>query len=385
VHDTTKFSFIGSEREGLGPTSSKGHGFLGHFSIAVSADDRREPLGALAAKTWARTERGVATSIRSGAISQAEARELPRESARWANGVAASEAVLAGTGVSAIHVMDSEGDDYSTFASLAERGERFVIRGFQGRKTQLSGGATVTVKQFVAAAPAVATRTVKLSQRKKQAYKQPSRRRTQAREGREAELTIHVERVELTRPTYVEKTKAPQLAVNVVYVREVADDVEEPVEWLLYTTEAIDTQENALRVVDFYRARWVIEEFFKSLKTGCAFETRQLESFHTLENALALAIPIAWGLLRLRVLARDYPELKASTILTKTQITILRKKKLLTTATPSAQLAMQAVAQLGGHIKNNGQPGWIVLGRGYERLLALEQGFLLAFADSDQS
>ena len=46
---------------------------------------------------------------------------------------------------------------------------------------------------------------------------------------------------------------------------------------------------------------------------------------------------------------------------------------------------MLAIAQLGGHIKNNGDPGWIVLGRGYDRLLMLEEGALLALAGCDQS
>jgi hypothetical protein len=50
--------------------------------------------------------------------------------------------------------------------------------------------------------------------------------------------------------------------------------------------------------VDVGQARWTVEEFFKALKTGCSFEKRQLESLHTLENALALfIIPMAWGLL----------------------------------------------------------------------------------------
>jgi hypothetical protein len=40
--------------------------------------------------------------------------------------------------------------------------------------------------------------------------------------------------------------------------------------------------------------------------------------------------------------------------------------------------AMLAIAALGGHIKNNGDPGWIVLGRGYEDLLLLEQGAAIA-------
>jgi IS4 transposase len=48
---------------------------------------------------------------------------------------------------------------------------------------------------------------------------------------------------------------------------------------MLYTSEPIDTAEQLLTIVDQYRSRWVIEEFFKALKTGCAFEKRQLESY----------------------------------------------------------------------------------------------------------
>ena len=39
---------------------------------------------------------------------------------------------------------------------------------------------------------------------------------------------------------------------------------------------------------------------------------------------------------------------------------------------------MLAIARLGGHIKNNGEPGWIVLGRGFQDLLLLEIGALMA-------
>ena len=34
------------------------------------------------------------------------------------------------------------------------------------------------------------------------------------------------------------------------------------------------------------------------------------------------------------------------------------------------------MASVGGHIKNNGQPGWQVLARGYHDLLILELGWL---------
>jgi hypothetical protein len=46
--------------------------------------------------------------------------------------------------------------------------------------------------------------------------------------------------------------------------------------------------------------------------------------------------------------------------------------------TPSNREVFMALAALGGHLRSNGPPGWIVLGRAYEKLLVLEQGRLAA-------
>jgi IS4 transposase len=45
------------------------------------------------------------------------------------------------------------------------------------------------------------------------------------------------------------------------------------------TTEAVETAEQVAAVVDAYRARWLIEEFFKALKTGCGFEAGSVRNF----------------------------------------------------------------------------------------------------------
>lgn len=55
-------------------------------------------------------------------------------------------------------------------------------------------------------------------------------------------------------------------------------------------------------------------------------------------------------------------------------IEALFKRKTKLADTPTVRQAMLAIAQLGGHIKNNGDPGWLVLGRGFEELLILEEG-----------
>ncbi len=90
---------------------------------------------------------------------------------------------------------------------------------------------------------------------------------------------------------------------------------QEPIVWYLVTNEPIDTAEQVAEVVDAYRARWVIEEFFKALKTGCQIEKRQMESYEALRIALALFLPIAVRLLALRDAARTEPE-QASSALT---------------------------------------------------------------------
>ncbi len=39
-----------------------------------------------------------------------------------------------------------------------------------------------------------------------------------------------------------------------------------------------------------------------------------------------------------------------------------------------------AIAQMGGHLKQNGEPGWLTLGRGWFELLGLEEGWRAAVA-----
>jgi hypothetical protein len=70
--------------------------------------------------------------------------------------------------------------------------------------------------------------------------------------------------------------------------------------WFLVTAEPVETREQLELIVDAYRARWIIEEFFMALKTGCQIERRQLESYRSLSNALAIFLPIAVRLQALR-------------------------------------------------------------------------------------
>jgi hypothetical protein len=189
----------------------------------------------------------------------------------------------------------------------------------------------------------------------------------------------------ISRPQSAAAECAEELILNVVRVWESEPPADQPsVEWLLYTSEPIDTPNDVLRVIDWYRARWTIEEYFKALKTGCALEKRQLEDLPALVNVLALFIPIAWRLLLLKSEARDVPDSSATTILEPEELEVLRiagRKKL--SANPTAEEAMLAVAALGGHLKHNGRPGWQTLAHGYLTLQAMVLGWRLR-RDFDQ-
>ncbi len=276
--------------------------------------------------------------------------------------------------------MDREGDSYEHFSKLAENGYRFVIRAAHDRK--LDDG---KLFQTLGGLPGIHEREVPLSKRIGGRTKYRAELKIHpARESRTAKLTFSAKSVNVKRPRYSGSSE-DYLTLNVVNVVELEPPKEQkPVNWILWTTEPIGSVSDVLKIVDIYRNRWLIEEFFKAIKTGCSFEKRQLEGFKSLSNALAVFSIVAWRLLALRNLSRTDPEIPANNVLTTLQIKILKtisKQKL--SDEPSAQEALYAIAALGGHIPNNGPPGWLVLGRGFEDILLLERHFFSLRAVDD--
>lgn len=80
------------------------------------------------------------------------------------------------------------------------------------------------------------------------------------------------------------------------------------------------------------------------------------------------------------------PDAPATRALTPTQLEVLRRHpKSKMPAAARVRDALLAVARLGGHLRSNGDPGWIVLGRGYQQLLVLEVGFRMGRETCGQS
>lgn len=369
VSDTTEFHFS-SERRGLGVVAGKRRdGFLGHFALAVSADGEQLPLGVLAIKPIVRERRKPKREC------YVRKRDGQRESLRWLQTAESTSSALGD--VEAIHVMDREADAYELMAGLAANNRRFVIRSAQDRL--LEDGTRLS--QNIDAAAHVLEREVPVSSRP--LHGAPERQRSHpARSARIARLRFAAQRIVIRKAkNSSDRTLPKTLAMNLVRVYEINPPKGQPaVEWRLFTTEPIDTPAEVAAIVDAYRTRWIIEEYFKALKTGCAYETRQLESAGTLMNALGIYAVVAWQLLLLRSLSRAQTTRPATEVLTPSQLEVLRfvdRRKLLP-AKPSVQEAMFAIARLGGHITSNGPPGWLVLTRGFIQLLMAMNGYYAA-------
>ena len=50
--------------------------------------------------------------------------------------------------------------------------------------------------------------------------------------------------------------------------RSIAPRGVEPIDWVLYTSLPVPDLEEAMRVISYYEKRWLVEEYFKALKSG---------------------------------------------------------------------------------------------------------------------
>lgn len=354
AHDTTYLKFTG-DRDGMGRVHVKDQGFWAHVALGLSL--KREVHGVL----------GLRYGTRLGASKWKGSRRLaptdaPAENRRW---LELPKEVATRLGSSkAVHLMDREADWFELMKELLAAKERFVIRLTHDRLLEDGGRVSDLWREETCV---VVEREVRLSGRA-EGMNARQKLRHPTRKPRTATLEI--------RGTGARIRSGNQDGVLDVHIVRVAEidppENTEPVVWNLVTTEPVTTEAELLQIVDMYRARWVIEEYFKALKTGCAFEKRQLGSYAALLNALAVFLPVAWTLLRLRDACRSTRPPSATALLEPELLRLLRllaKKRKPLPPRPSAAQITYAIAGLGGHLPRNGDPGWQTLGRGLERLL----------------
>lgn len=412
IHDTTHCQFRHADPAEVGYLNTGKPGFPLHLSLLVDTQEWRRPLGLTHAEVLPRRKPPRGGGVKAKRSSHATSKDATREFLRWERGIEITEARLIGTGARVIHIADRESDSYALMATCLQQGQRFIFRARNNRNTvateasiDASGDAprkparslignvkgprgragklaaktkpaTLPIRTLIDGAAVVLERKVPLS-RRLGATAPATRRAHPPRESRVARLCFSRTAASFLRPNTVGAHMPKTIDVNVLHVFEQdAPTGQESVDWLLYTTEPLDTVADLEAVVDYYRCRWQIEELNKALKTGCVVQERQLESLDALTTMLALSLPIAVELLALRTLARSEARCPATVVLTVQQLAALRHlSHRPLPENPTVQDALWCIAGLGGHIKNNGDPGWQVLQRGMEKFVTFAAGW----------
>ncbi|NRO99673.1 IS4 family transposase, partial [Paraburkholderia sp. NMBU_R16] len=162
-----------------------------------------------------------------------------------------------------------------------------------------------------------------------------------------------------------------------------------PIEWRLLTNRAASTLDEAIELIEWYRARWEIEILCNVLKNGCEVEELQLGTIERLERALALFLVVAWRVAHLMRLGRTCPDLDAHLFFDPDEI---RAAYLLTktrrTTQPKLNEVLRLIARRGGFLarKSDGEPGAETIWKGLTHVrIAAETMRLLRDEGGDET
>jgi Transposase DDE domain len=371
VQDTSELALGGrrARANGYGPVGKGGalRGLLLHAGVALEAGTGAL-LGLVDAQVWNRDE---------GAVSPRRSRATAdKESRRWLDTTARASEMLAAANSITV-VSDRESDFYEHFACRPAN-THLIVRACQNRKIK-----TVPEDTSALLFPFVDG----LSEAGRFGAKIPA---APGRKAREAELAVRFSPVTLCKPQNGAARDLPKtIALTLVDVREVSiPEGGEPIHWRLLTTHSVTSLREALRIVDLYRMRWNIEEFFRTLKTaGFDIEDADIGEPQVMTNFVTAATVAAVTVMQL-VKARDgttdqqladtfepddQPLLEA--ISARLEGKTARQKN----PHPKGSLAFAAwvIARLGGWTGYYGKPGPQVMRRGLEDFQRIKFGTTL--------
>jgi hypothetical protein len=198
---------------------------------------------------------------------------------------------------------------------------------------------------------------------------------------REALVNISWLQVSLQAPTNGTALHPGSMKVSLVRVWEPEPpEGVEPLEWILVTSVAVNTAEDAWQRVTWYQWRWFIEDFHKVLKTGCLLEDRCLQTVEAMCNLLAILTPTAMRLLWLRQTAQMAPNTPATQVISKDVIQVVLYLDKRPEATLTARDLWRTIARFGGYLDRNSDPppGWQTLWMGWIYVQAVLVGVHLA-------
>jgi hypothetical protein len=373
VQDTSEL-ILGSRRSRphYGPVA-KGNaaGVLLHAALAVEAGTQAL-LGVVSMQVWNRSREALAPRRKRATAA--------KESQRWIESTQRAGEVLAAA-ASITMVSDRESDFYELFVQRP-RNVELVVRACQNRRIEGAEEAPDLLFNFIDAG----------CEQGRFAMTIPA---APGRRARDAEFAVRFAPVAVRRPLHGADPALPETVnLTLVDVREVSkpEDGSVPVHWRLLTTYTVATMDDARRVIGFYRTRWTIEEFFRTLKTaGFDIEQAEIGDPQAMINFVAAAA-IAAVTIKQLVQARDgnTDQLLSDAfdpddqpILEAVSARLEGKTERQRNPHPKGSLAFAAwvIARLGGWTGYYGKPGPKVMRIGLADFRAIKYGASLVLQD----
>lgn len=289
IQDTTELNYnnlnglLKVNDPDIGPISdNKSTGILLHPSLAVDALSGI-PYGISSIQVWNRPFAGENKNERGY-------QNLPieeKESNKWLVAAQQGKEWLNG-GNSITLVGDRENDIYEYFALVPDERTDVLVRSSWNRR--LASGRLLTEELEGIDWHSDFDLEIKGNQK---------------RTARKARMRIKWAGIGLARPENKDKVLYPKaMKIAVVEVLEDPQTVpqgESPVCWRLFTTHSVESLEQAMQIVEWYKWRWWIEDFFRVLKTqGLEIERSQLSTGASLKKLVVLCLEQALKILMMR-------------------------------------------------------------------------------------
>ena len=378
VQDTSELALGGrrAKANGYGPIGKGGavRGLLLHAALAIDAGNGGV-IGLVDAKVWNRT---------GGKPKHRRLRETKqKESQRWLDSTRRAAEVLT-EAANITGVSDRESDIYEHFAFRPQT-THLIVRACQNRRIAVDDDDEA--KQI----DRLFSHIDNLPEAGRLKVSIPA---APGRKARNSELAIRFSLVTLRKPRHGAAQDLPDtVTLVVVDVRESsAPDGGKPIHWRLLTTHSVASIADASRIVDLYRMRWVVEEYFHTQKTGGfdieAADLRDPEAMIRFAAAVAVAAVSVMQLVKARDGTTDQSMLEAfepadQPILEAISAKLEGKTERQKNAYPKASLAFAAwvIARLGGWDGYYGKPGPKTMRLGLEAFQRIKFGTTLGLRD----
>lgn len=346
----------------MGHTTSntRSRGMHSH-TVLLFAPEQQHVVGLIEQSRWTRDVQSYGKNKKHASRPYEE-----KESFKWESASKAVAQRLEQDMSRVISVCDREADIIEYLTYKTSHNQRFVVRSMQSRCIEEGTDKLYQYSQSLASA----------------GEKVVDVRQKGGRKARQAVCDIRFAPVTVKIPA--NKTGE---SVPLYYVCCQEKNHEQGLCWHILTSEQVSSREEALRVLEYYEKRWLIEEFHKAWKSGgIQVEDLRMQSKENLEKIVVMLAFITARLQQLRYLGlnkavaeKQSCEMILSTTAWKLLWAKVNKSKP-PKRVPSVYWAYISLGKLAGWYdsKRNGRVGWERLWQGWFILQTILEGYDLA-------